>query len=1353
MAKYSFDRIDPTAFEALVQALLERQFRTQGALTQFGPGADGAREATWTQQPEHEHYVRPSNEASNVPKEWVFQVKYHDIGQRGWKESRSALEAELKKELKKLIETHKVKCHSYVLITNVPFTGTRTKGTKDRISEAIEQWRQFIPEIQVWDAVDLSRMLDADPSTRQSYLDVVLPGDILQKLLGNLEDYTNSLEGTLRAYLLTTLKAERYARTEDANDEGSQIPLQNIFIDLNLSLLQGRQSPAHTHTVTTILTRTPETVIHTPQGKFTVPSSSALLPSPHPAILLLGGPGVGKSTLTQFLALYHASRVVQPALVPMLSERLKLGNASAADIDATCRVRFPLRIELRRYAQWISAASERGPEPFLADFIATAINAATSGSLTREHVFRVARDNPLLLVLDGLDEVPDADLRKIIFDQVKVFLARCDGQHSDVQLIVSSRPQGYRQECNDFGVVEWLIEDLPEDDFYRYSELWLQGRIAATDERKDAMRRIEEGMQAPSVQQLAKTLLQATVMLTIASRKQAIPHARHELFSKYVDVVFAREKSKDTVRGKHEELQRLHDRVGFALMSKMERSPTDSKAISAGEFKGFVFNVLQEYGDGDFGGKTLGDVAEDIVRMAKDRLCLLAGKGEDQEDMEFVIPQFREYFAARYLHKNPDVDSDKVFTALVERGAFWANVLQFYAAAQSASDQKSWIAEADGRDTDQGVVPPLVRLVQRRRALAQLLPEFQRPRNADVRRAVDTLFEASTRWTWYAVQDAPTLVAAYAPVQTAMILEEGAALTSPDDLQALVVELEWIAVIVGARSKVAAASCFAEALQSLLSRPLAIAVALENDLPIDLGTTSASEILEALREKDVRPMRHPRRYAKFTEYSPQTAFELRVCRLPSRFLRPPEEQSWMEQAASAIWGADGTADFGWLEIYTAPFLAVTEPGPAISEVLGEIEKVQGPVARFVEATIQSRIHPLDAEANRAARRRYSDLPEIMQSSFNEVRLLGPSPDRYASDEEWSESRAVLLEAAKQCRLQGSAPFGADAGRVAVLLFHPAEWSRFKDVLGADAIQELLGSPFATLLNACPTDVQPIHVETFSIDLGEHLNALCDAALSVCEAGKQHRLLEMQDLAALLLHPTQSMTVESASRLMERALLAESCPRMWLAAIVTAAASFDDIDESLLSQLWMRVYDATIPEHIGGDERRVSIKVVTRLVASGHPERLALAARLAAYIGPGPVADLLREQIAEKIIELLVNSVQPDVIRKALLSSYLYLPTHIQELVLWSDPIRFRQALTDVRQLGGRLANRIAHIGQSQLSAEVRGSCVDRLFSIVENRRLYPQRVAVAAINSLCRISESARGPINEEELRRIISAG
>src|SRR5215208_2942729 len=108
MSKYQFYRMGSGAFQEMVQALLEKKYRDGGHLIQFSSvGSDGAREATWTQPPTHLMYVRPSTAITDIPKEWVFQVKFHDVGLRGWDGAAAAVIADLKAELEKISTKHR----------------------------------------------------------------------------------------------------------------------------------------------------------------------------------------------------------------------------------------------------------------------------------------------------------------------------------------------------------------------------------------------------------------------------------------------------------------------------------------------------------------------------------------------------------------------------------------------------------------------------------------------------------------------------------------------------------------------------------------------------------------------------------------------------------------------------------------------------------------------------------------------------------------------------------------------------------------------------------------------------------------------------------------------------------------------------------------------------------------------------------------------------------------------------------------------------------------------------------------------------------------------------------------------
>ena len=131
-------------------------------------------------------------------------------------------------------------------MTNVPFTGVRSVGTRDRVNIIIRSWLDRVPEVEVWDANDLARMLDADADTRACYLDDLLPGDLLRALLRNVTQHEKERTKVADAYLKSLVRSERQARAEEAGDESS-LKLEKVFVDLDLQLnpgsLEGKDIP------------------------------------------------------------------------------------------------------------------------------------------------------------------------------------------------------------------------------------------------------------------------------------------------------------------------------------------------------------------------------------------------------------------------------------------------------------------------------------------------------------------------------------------------------------------------------------------------------------------------------------------------------------------------------------------------------------------------------------------------------------------------------------------------------------------------------------------------------------------------------------------------------------------------------------------------------------------------------------------------------------------------------------------------------------------------------------------------------------------------------------------------------
>lgn len=1042
--------MQPIEFESMVQALLEKTYRIDGNLIQFGQGQDGGREATWSQPTNHAQYSRPTNQKADVVKEWVFQVKYHDLDQRGWSTARDAVVEDLDKELEKIVHKYAVPCHAYVIITNVPFTGARNVGTRDQVTALAKKWSKHISEIYVWDAADLSRMLDANEDVRTAYLDTILVGDTLKAIYSEATSSVNRKQSAFKAYLKFVTEREGSARAEEAGDE-PDLPLAQVFIDLILKIRDSNNKLPIEWLARKHKSKPNADPVLLPESLMQVRASFALFFADYPYILLLGGPGLGKSTLTQFLSLYQAARIVAPELSMRLADRLKLPEGiTAKDLDANCRPRFPFRIELRRYARWMSNQQDNKHE--LARYIVEVlINPNASSTLGMDDVFDLASKNPILLILDGLDEVPNPETRRQIIANLQVFLRRIDSENGDIQVILSSRPKGYSGEFEGFEPITWELNELERPDFDEYCDCWLKNRIRDAEDRSEAKERINRGMLSEAVQRLAISLLQATVILTIVRRKIEIPHQRNSLYKKYVKVIFDREKEKsEIVRERENELLRLHERVGYELHCKMEQ--TRIEALDRATFRSYVLSVLEDYSAIELGNKKLRDVADEIIEAATDRLCLLIGKGEDQTDVDFVVQQYREYFAALYLSNHFDADPDRVFDMLVRRGAYWAYVLQFYVAQANTRQQMLWVTSIPDQYNEENPVEALVRKTRTYRAILNVLPEFTLQRKIDFERALKIIFSLETRWTWLEQEAVIGILQLIRSINIFQTLCEMFGNLSLEDNATLAVELWLLAKLSSPQSPVHTDIC--NKVQNLLEQEHTQAIALllgfQNDLKVDLKICDISKVETAFENyyyKEIRKPPYERQNQLYNLVSCQTKekqCELLVsignrwwwsnAHLP--FLSQSLEKNLFPELELSILGDS-------LRLRLLPYLCRRyDRLNALKSWTKNFDKLKTLQARYLTIIVKAIQEPTNNDLDNEARVIESQLSRNISYIWKTEYILAPPVSAFSSIKAWKEFKQKISDASMNDPkwIVKSVDFNSSQNLWACLFFHPDHWS-------------------------------------------------------------------------------------------------------------------------------------------------------------------------------------------------------------------------------------------------------------------------------------------------------------------------
>lgn len=233
MTYYNLNGLNPKDFEHLTQALAKSVINS--AVTPFGDGPDGGREATYDGQMSY-----------RAPAAWngylVIQCKYRAKSEGASSDSKWALK-ELEKEFKSYggASSRRKKRRVpdyYIFVTNVILTAAQSGG-KDKVREFLEGAvkKGILKGFDVWSYDELCRFLDGDSNIRRAYAGFITPGDVLDeaiKLLDLKKEAPDFSEAML-THLQKEFLADFGTKLESASKSSSPISLSRVFVDLPIS--------------------------------------------------------------------------------------------------------------------------------------------------------------------------------------------------------------------------------------------------------------------------------------------------------------------------------------------------------------------------------------------------------------------------------------------------------------------------------------------------------------------------------------------------------------------------------------------------------------------------------------------------------------------------------------------------------------------------------------------------------------------------------------------------------------------------------------------------------------------------------------------------------------------------------------------------------------------------------------------------------------------------------------------------------------------------------------------------------------------------------------------------------------
>lgn len=629
---YDLDRLGWREMEHLTQAL---SLDVLGNGVQvFGDGPDGGREA------EFEGKLNFPVPAPDGP--WdgygVIQVK-HRLRSRGRSDNVRWLQGQIRSEVSEWVKPSSKRGRRpeyFLVVTNVELSPKPDDGGLAKIEHFMSE--EVAPGLglrgwRVWDYMSVCRLLDRTPTVAQRYLGFVAPGDLLARLNEYVDGMAPDLGATLLTHCAKEMLSEQYVTLGQAGDhDGQSLSLLRVAVDLP-AVVGDNDVGVVAHVIE--------------QGERSLRDERG-------GIVILGGPGQGKTTVAQLIC--QAYRVAQLQDLPdefMTAEARKFRNGFTGDLIGKLGIavpvmrRWPCQVRLDQYADVLAA----NPNLSLLEHIADRMSRVTTGTITGTQLSSWLRRWPWAVVLDGLDEVPESRTRATLLQRVSDFRIDAKASQSDVLLVVTTRPQGYAAEFSAEEFHEVRLRGLTRIEAVQYAERLAAARYPDDPDKRDQMlHRINDAAADNELTSLLmRSPLQVTIMALLLERQHRAPRHRFELYRGYYETVYNREAAKDTsdaatLQRHKPHIDALHTRAGLVLQARAEHEGDAESMLTEDDLREESFNLLTEEG---FDDDEADERSRRMVQLAERRLVLLVPRPDG--GVGFEVRTLQEYFAARAL--------------------------------------------------------------------------------------------------------------------------------------------------------------------------------------------------------------------------------------------------------------------------------------------------------------------------------------------------------------------------------------------------------------------------------------------------------------------------------------------------------------------------------------------------------------------------------------------------------------------------------------------------------------------------------------------------------------------------------
>lgn len=704
MPDINFTDFNPRSFEQFTQALAAAVLGP-GILV-FGDGPDGGREAAYS------GVVAYPTSADNWHGKIVMQAKFK---QRPHGDARDAawLVQQLQEEASAFGSGDREIPDHYLLVTNVRLSGAQStgrKGGQNKVQAAFDKHLKplGVKNLEVWHQEKIATLLDLYPDLFRSYGAWLGTREVLSAVYQSFEARIPKFGATMLLYLQRELRSQRGTRLQQAGHVGDAAAnLERVFVDLPFQVSVDPQTyhifdysdgGDDSGGILRAILRRLEPKLD-PQSLAEIVGSSGSAPNRH---LVLGGPGQGKSTVTQFLAQVMRVRLLRAeppgslsadtiAAINAITDRLKELGMPIEGVR-----RYPIRIDLPLFADAFSAATQRGGHLSLLAFVSQRIASVTDTPTIDVAILREWLEKyPFVVMLDGLDEVPPSGARREVINAIVEFWDEVASRNADVVMTVTTRPQGYNDDLDPNLYTRWDLVRLMPEQSLAYAERVAMLKLFDPERRDIVLARLKAAAQAEATAALMISPLQVAILFQLVDQRGTAPTDRWTLFHDYLSVVIKREQEKlgpggEIIRAHETLIRRIISRVGLLLHVEAEHDGAADAFLTRKRLEAIAEDLLTEEG---FEGDELTYLVGGIVTAATDRLVFLEQRTEGR--IEFDVRSLQEFMAAAELMTGEDSSIRARLREIAGR-THWQHVYRIAAskafAAQDATKFRDCIA-------------------------------------------------------------------------------------------------------------------------------------------------------------------------------------------------------------------------------------------------------------------------------------------------------------------------------------------------------------------------------------------------------------------------------------------------------------------------------------------------------------------------------------------------------------------------------------------------------------------------------------------------------------------------------------